>query len=213
MGTKIILNSLVFLFMTSSPTIQAQPIEGVYRMSGGHEMVAAFEFKKDSSFKFYFIYGAIDRNSSGRFTIYDGKIILHAEKEPGNDFTITSQGQRGEGTAIQLSDRNPYLIRNVVGIFKKGNEQDQQFSNNDGYMHSDLKECDSIMVIHTLFPDVPTFIKKAQPKNNYFELTLNPSLAQLSFRDFTLSINREGLRGNLPWLFEREEAVFVKVSE
>ena len=213
MSTKIILNSLVFLFMTSSLTIQAQPIEGVYRMSGGHEMVAAFEFKKDSSFKFYFIYGAIDRNSSGRFTIYDGKIILHAEKEPGNDFTITNQGQRGEGTAIQLSDRNPYLIRNVVGIFKKGAEQDQQFSNNDGYMHSDLNECDSIMLIHTLFPDVPTFIKKTQPKNNYFELTLNPSLAQLSFRDFTLSINREGLRGNLPWLFEREEAVFVKVSE
>jgi hypothetical protein len=199
--------------MTVFTSLNAQIPDGVYRMSGGHEMVAAFEFKKDSTFKFYFIYGAVDRNSSGRYSIHDRNIILHALKEPGKDFIITRQEKRGEGTAIKVSDKNPYLIRNVAGIFKKGAEQDQQFSDQDGYMHSNLADCDTIYVIHTLFPDVPTIIKKKEPKNNYFEISLNPSLEAVSFQDFTLSIDPEGLTGSLPWLFERDKAIFVKVSE
>lgn len=198
----------------SSSSSKAQQIEGVYRMTGGHEMVAAFQFKKDSSFEFYFIYGAVDRKSSGRFTIHDRVIILHGDKVPGRDFTIVRQEKRGEGTSIKISNPNPSLVRNVVGIFKKGTQEDDQYSNDKGDIHSNLNDCDSVYVIHTLFPDVPTSIKQNQGnRNNYFELTLNPSLAEISFKDFTLSINEEGLTGSLPWLFEREKAVFIKEPE
>jgi hypothetical protein len=87
-------------------------------------------------------------------------------------------------------------------------------SDAEGKMHSNLNDCDSVFVFHTLFPDVPTLIKKgAGDRNNYFELGLNPSLAELSFQDFTLSISPEGLTGSLPWLFEREKAIFIKESE
>lgn len=197
-----------------NPPLKAQQIEGVYRMAGGHEMVAAFEFKKDSSYQFYFIYGVVDRNSNGHFTIHNGNIILHSLKVPGKDFTIIRQEKRGDGTSIKITNPNVYLIKNVAGIFKKGNEEDQQISNAEGNIHSKLNDCDSIFIIHTLFPDVPTLIKKDETgRNNYFELSLNPSLAGLSFHDFTLSITPEGLTGNLPWLFEREKAVFVKESE
>jgi hypothetical protein len=54
-------------------------------------MVAAFEFKKDSSFQFYFIYGAVDRSSSGDFSIQNGVIILHAHKVPGKDFQLSAR--------------------------------------------------------------------------------------------------------------------------
>ena len=200
--------------MVSFSSLKAQQIEGVYRMSGGHEMVAAFQFKKDSSFEFYFIYGAVDRKSSGHFNIHDRIIVLHADKVPGRDFTIVRQEKRGDGTSIKISNPNPSLVRNVVGIFKKGTEEDDQYSNDQGDIHSNLTDCDSVFVIHTLFPDVPTPVKENQGnKNNYFELTLNPSLAEVSFKNFTLSINEEGLTGSLPWLFEREKAVFVKESE
>src|SRR4030095_631661 len=154
---QIILNlkTVFLLSLTPFVSIEAQKIEGVYRMTGGHEMVAAFQFKPDSTYQFYFIYGAVDRKSSGRFSIHDGNIILHAVKVPGNDFTILREEKRGEGTSIKISHQNSHLLRNVLGIFKKGAEQDQQFSNNEGYIHSDLKDCDSVFVIHTLFPDVP----------------------------------------------------------
>ncbi len=203
----------VLLLMATQP-IQAQPIEGIYRMSGGHEMVAAFEFKKDSSFQFYFIYGAVDRNSIGHFTIQNGTIILQARKVPGKDFTIIRQEKRGDGTSIKITNPNTHLVKNVAGIFKKGNELDQQMSDSEGNMHSLLNDCDSIFVMHTLFPDVPTLVKKdAGDRNNYFELGLNPSLAELSFQDFSLKITGEGLTGYLPWLFERDKALFIKESE
>jgi hypothetical protein len=205
------IKSLIFFTIVSSSS-KAQKIAGVYSMQGGHEMVAAFEFKQDS-FRFYFIYGAVDRSASGRFTIQNGNIILHAAKIPGKDFTIAREEIRGDGTSIKISNPNQALLRNIVGFFIKGSEQDQQFSDDQGMVHSKLGDCDSVLVLHTLFPDVPTLIKsKAENKNNYFELTLNPSLAELSFRDFTLHIEGEEITGSLPWLFEREKAVFVKES-
>ena len=82
--------------MLAFSSSQAQQIAGVYRMTGGHEMVAAFQFKKDSSFEFYFIYGAVDRKSSGHFTVHDRIIVLHADKVPGRDFTIVRQEKRGD---------------------------------------------------------------------------------------------------------------------
>jgi len=176
-------------------------------------MVAAFEFKQDS-FRFYFIYGAVDRSASGSFTIQNGNVILHSAKIPGKDFTIVHEQISGDGSSIKISNRNTALLRNIVGFFKKGIELDQQFSDEQGMIHSKLGNCDTIFVIHSLFPDVPTLIKSnAGNKNNYFELSLNPSLAELSFTDFTLHIDGEDLTGNLPWLFEREKAVFVKERE
>jgi hypothetical protein len=206
------LKSIIFFSIVSSSS-KAQKIEGVYRMQGGHEMVAAFEFKQDS-FRFYFIYGAVDRSAGGSFTIQNGNIILHAAKIPGKDFTIVRQEKRGDGTSIKISDPNTALLRNIVGFFIKGIEQDQQFSDDQGMIHSKMENCDTIFVMHSLFPDAPTLIKsKVADKNNYFELTLNPSLAELSFKDFILTIDSEELTGSLPWLFEREKAVFVKESE
>lgn len=198
--------------MTSLQSVQAQIPEGVYRLSGGHEMVAAFQFKKDS-FEFYFIYGAVDRNSKGHYKVRDGIIFLQSDKVPGNDFTVVRQEHRGEGTTVQLSDANIYLVKNVVGFFKKGPETDQQFSDEKGYLHSALTNCDTVYVMHSLFPDVPTLVPKTAPLNNYFELKLNPSLAEVSFKDFFLNIEADGLSGSLPWLFEREKALFVKEPE
>jgi hypothetical protein len=212
MGKRPLLQSILFISLLSS-SLQAQHLEGVYSMQGGHEMVAAFEFKQDS-FRFYFIYGAVDRSANGRFTIQNGNISLHAAKIPGKDFTIVREQVSGDGTSIKISNPNTALLRNIVGFFKKGTELDQQFSDDQGMIHSKLGSCDTIFIMHSLFPDVPTLIKsKAADKNNYFELTLNPSLAELSFKDFILTIDGEELTGSLPWLFEREKAVFVKERE
>jgi hypothetical protein len=152
MGKRPILQIILFFILSSS--LQAQHVEGVYSMQGGHEMVAAFEFKQDS-FRFYFIYGAVDRSAGGSFTIQNGNVILHAAKIPGKDFTIVSEQISGDGTSIKISNPNTALLRNIVGFFKKGIELDQQFSDDQGMIHSRLGNCDTIFVMHSLFPDVP----------------------------------------------------------
>jgi hypothetical protein len=83
--------------------------------------------------------------------------------------------------------------------------------------------------VHSLFPDVPTVICPGEPAemhrdvaamasqpggaNNYFELTLNTSLAEVSFQDISLSITDEGLVAALPYLFERKKVLFTKQDD
>jgi len=207
-----LLFSLPIIFsMTIASTMQAQTLNGVYRMAGGHEMVAAFQFKSDHSFEFYFIYGAVDRHAKGTYEIKDNQILLHADKKPGHDFTVLKALHQGDGTTVQVTHPNTALLRHITAVFKKGNETDQQYSDETGRMHTAIVNCDTIYVAHTLFPDMPTLIYPTAGKNeNYFELTMNPSLAELSFSGFVLQMNGEDLEGSLPWLFEREKAVFEK---
>ncbi|MEO6718875.1 MAG: hypothetical protein ABIN67_00875, partial [Ferruginibacter sp.] len=108
-------------------------------------------------------------------------------------------------------DQNTYLQKGVLCIFIKGKEQDEIYSDNEGFAHSKLSDCDTINVMHTLYPDVTTTIKSsAANRNNYFELILNPSLAEVSFKDFFLTIKDNTLTGSLPYLFESEQSIFVK---
>jgi hypothetical protein len=208
MLTNTLYKLLIALLMTPFATATSQNINGVYRLSGAHEMVAIFEFLGTDSFEFGYVYGAVDRTSSGHYTIRNGKIFLQANKQPGKDFTVAHQEKRGAGTTINISDPNSHLVKDIVCVFKKDGKQDVQYSDEAGKAHSSLEACDSIYVMHQLFPDAPSLLP--QGANNYFELTLNPSLAEVSFKDFSLSITREGLVGVLPYLFEKEKAVFVR---
>ncbi len=191
--------------------ITGQQITGEYRLKGHHEMVAAFNFQPDSSFEFYFIYGAVDRMAKGKYSIRDKQIFFRSDKTPGRDFTIRKQSVQGKGTTIKITESNPALQANVLCIFMKGTERDSIYSNNNGLAFSSLTNCDSIIAMHTLFPDEFSIIKSdASNKNDFFELSLNPSLAELSFRNFILTIDGESLSGSLPYLFESEVAVFVR---
>ena len=204
------MHPLITLTMLVSTAANAQNITGVYRLRDAHEMVAVFQFNADNTYEFGYMYGAVDRSSAGHYSIHDGSISLQSNKKPGKDFSIAREEQRDSGTSMIISDPTPYLTRHIACLFKKGTEQDLQYSDEEGKVHSRLESCDTIFVVHPLFPDAPTRIEGSNKKHNYFELTLNPSLAGVSFKDFILSITPEGLTGALPQLFEREKALFVK---
>jgi|KBSSwiStaDraftv2_1062776.scaffolds.fasta_scaffold6590573_1 hypothetical protein len=42
---------------------QAINISGEYKMNGNQDMVSVFVFQQDSSFEYYFLYGAVDRKA------------------------------------------------------------------------------------------------------------------------------------------------------
>ncbi len=199
--------------MANHPQPDTQHIEGVYRLRGGHEMVAEFHFTAAGHFEFGFAYGAVDRVAAGSYIIEEDHIILHSDKTPGKDFTVNRSEHKGEGFTIQISNPNPWLVQNVVGIFKKGDHSDRQMSDDKGIIRSSMTECDSIFVGHTLFPDVMTSIKGPNDKNNnYFDLSLNPSLAYLTFKGIDLRLDKGRIVVVMPWLFETEEAFFEKAG-
>ncbi|MFZ1422549.1 MAG: hypothetical protein WAS55_01880, partial [Saprospiraceae bacterium] len=52
---------------------------------------------------------------------------------------------------------------------------------------------DKIYVQHQLFPDIVTLIKDTSNSNNYFELSLLPSLGQVSFKGIDLILKEDAL--------------------
>lgn len=208
------MNRLHFILIIMIATLDttAQTLEGLYRLQQGPEMAAEFHFTKEGRFEFGFAYGAVDRMAEGTYTVKDGKVTLHSEKVAGKDFTVKAKKRQGEGFTVKISDANAYLTHHVLCLFKKGDHYDQQYSDDQGIVHSKLTDCDSIFVMSTLFPDAMTLVKDDFDKtNNYFELTLNPSLAQVSFKSVTPRIDKDCIVLEMPFLFERAQAVFVKV--
>lgn len=195
-----------------APTL-AQGLEGTYRLQGGPEMAAEFHFARDGRFAFAFAYGAVDREAEGSYTLDNGLVVLNSSKTPGKDFTVKHRERRGEGFTVRISDPNPWLTRHVMCLFKKGDQFDQQFSDDDNIVHSKWTECDSIFVVHALYPDAMTLVKDADDReNNYFELGLSSSLVGVSFKGVRPRLDGDTIVVEMPWLFEGKEAVFVKVG-
>ncbi len=152
------------------------------------EMVAGFKFSTDGKFDFYFSYGAVDRTASGTFTVEGKTIKLKSDKEAGKDFTVTNQSKEGKGYTIKFDDENKYFIKDIRCSFFVGGERHDEYTDEKGIVKVDYSHCDSIFVFHELFPDFATCIKDEKNESNNFTLTLNPSLAQVSFKgiDFTI---------------------------
>lgn len=152
------------------------------------EMVAAFNFTSDGKFEFYYSYGAADRTATGNFTIEGKTIKLKSNKEAGKDFTTTQQSKAGKGFTIKFEDDNKYLLNEIRCSFFIAGVRHDEYTNENGEVKVDYPNCDSIFVFHQLFSDFATLIKDEKNENNNFTLTLNPSLAQVSFKgiDFTI---------------------------
>lgn len=152
------------------------------------EMVSGFNFSADGKFEFFFTYGAVDRSAAGTFKVEGDTLKLKSNKEPGKDFSITSQLKQGKGYTLSFNHPNKYLTANILCLFIKDGKEQTATTGNDGKVHIDLPDCDTIYVQHLLYPDILTLIKDKENSNNNFTLSLNPSLEQVSFKGIDLTI-------------------------
>lgn len=162
-------------------------IEGEYYFRK-MEMASGFNFTKDGKFQFFYAYGAVDRNAEGTFTVEGDTLKLKSNKEPGKDFTLTSQSKSGSGYTIQFTHPNKYVLKHIVCIFVVNGQQQEAETHDNGTVHVDIPHCDTIYALHTLYPDVPTIIKDDKNENNHFTLALQPTLEQVSFKDIVFKI-------------------------
>jgi hypothetical protein len=152
------------------------------------EMVAGFNFSADGKFQFFYSYGAVDRNATGIFSVHGDTLQLKSDKEAGKDFTIKMQTKQAKGYTIIFNDPNQFLIKDILCIFFVNGNKQELYSNSKGEVYIDLPNCDTIYVQHPLFPDILSLVKDKKNENNKFVLTLNPSLAQVSFKGIDLKI-------------------------
>ena len=178
---------IILLFVINTKSMAQTIIEGEYYFRK-MEMASGFNFSKEGKFQFFYSYGAIDRTATGSFSVTGDSLLLKSDKEPGKDFTVTSQSGEGSGYTITFNDQNKYLVKNIVCIFMADGKQQQAYSDENGQVNMELGHCDTIYALHTLFPDVPTLVKDKNNNNKSFVLSLNPSLEQVSFKDIHFRI-------------------------
>lgn len=165
------------------------------------EMVAGFNFSADGTFRFFFSYGAVDRNASGTFLADGDTLRLSSDKVAGRDFTITRQEKKGKGYSLVFSHPNKYLLANIRCQFFTDGKMEDAFPDNEGKIHIDLAHCDSIYVQHLLYPDIATLVKDAANENNSFALTLNDTLEQVSFKGIDFKIENDKTISCIPNYF------------
>ena len=202
---------LVFVLLMISLNSMAQwNISGEYYFRR-HELVAGFNFSPDGKFQFFYSYGAVDRNSKGSFLIEGDSLKLKAEKEPGKDFKITTQARQGKGYRIRFEHPNKYLLKHITCLFLTGAEQVEAQSDANGDVQVELADCDTIYVQHDLFPDIATLVKDKQNDNNFFTLSLQPSLEQVSFLGIQFKIQSDSSITCLPnYLLPMERIEFIR---
>lgn len=198
---------------TSYPKVKKSTmtkLNGEYSLQGIHDMAAGFRFTPDGKFEFFYIYGASDRNATGTYTVEGDTVKLKSDKEPGNDFKIDSQSKKGNRYSIQVKAPNEFLLRNVICIYKDGEKQEVAETDSKGYIHLDIPNADTLYLRHEMFVDIPTLIKDKDNPNNHFEVTMLPSLGQVSFKGIDLFIDGDTLTCLPNYFMPFENITFVK---
>ena len=212
MGRSILFSTLLgFLYFNSCQTMNGQKLDGVYNLRGIHDMASGFQFTPDGKFEYFYIYGVADRNATGTYTIEGSTIKLKSDKEPGKDFPILSQSRKGKGYTIQVKfDQNKYLLSNVDAIYFINGEKKYATSDNDGVIHIEEEGVEEIYLQHAIFPDIASLIKAKDNANNYFEVTLSPTLGQVSFKGIDLEMNGDTLTCLPNYFLPFENIQFIK---
>lgn len=185
-------------------------LDGIYSLTGIMEMAAGFKFTPDGRFEFFYVYGASDRNATGTYAVRGDTITLKSDKVPGQDFKVDVQQKKGNGYTIRVKAPNEYLLRNVACIYFTGETREYAETDSEGVIHLDIPAVDTLYLRHEIFPDIPTLIKDKDNDNTYFEVSLLPSLGQVSFKGIDLMMNGDTLTC-LPNYFMPFEGIrFVK---
>ena len=181
-------------------TSEKQNIQGEYYFRQT-EMAAGFKFTEDGIFQFFFSYGALYRNAAVTFSEEGNRSKLKSEKDPGKDFTVNREFRQGEGYHVAFTNANSMMVQNIRCFVLVGDKREEAVTDSQGRIQLDIPHCDSIYVQHLLFPDIVTLVKSPENLNNHFELSLNPSLEQVSFKGIDFTIEEDGSLSCLPNYF------------
>jgi hypothetical protein len=187
--------------MISAPvkSPKEQKITGQYYLRGVMETASGFKFNPDSTFNFFYSYGAIDRSGSGTYLIKNQKLILNSTSRKERDFKLISSGYHSyNGITIKIADENPLLRRYVSCSVVTSEGIMRVKTDEQGIAKFAKQQIDSIILIHLLFPDRTSIFKIANKNHNFFEFTIDPLIVNVYFNNLSLKISGGLLSGGHP---------------
>lgn len=187
-------------------------IAGTYFLHGVMETASVLELNPDSSFRFFYSYGAVDRYGSGKWKISDHHIILNSRKRPPLDFKlIDSRINQDTLIKIQIIEKNTALLSYVSCVVNTSSGDHDADANSEGMISFPKETINSISLIFRLCPDRYSVFKPANNNFNFFQFGLEPWIPEIFFDQLKLKYGEKSLTGEHPLLkgnnfrYSREE--------
>jgi hypothetical protein len=196
------------LLLLYSYGLQAQKtshnmLSGEYYLQGIMEVGSGLRFNPDSTFDFFFSYGAVDRASRGTWLLQGDTVFLDTAPKPEQDFILQeSRTAAGSPFLVKISHPNSMLLPFVYVWVKTPEGVLEGKCNNDGMAFFDrVTKVESITLVHELWADrLSVFAIPAGPEN-YFEFNIAPWITEVAFHHLPLIlVDEKTLKGGHPLL-------------
>ncbi|HNP24067.1 MAG TPA: hypothetical protein PKM63_15195 [Panacibacter sp.] len=188
---------------------QKNSLAGEYYLKAVMETASGFNLHSDSTFEFFFSYGALDRYGSGTWKVKDDKVIFNSKPSPGSDFKLTDSSKDG----------NDFITVQFPGV----NAQYSSYfycrihtSQTDTVLSADRhgriivpKAVDSVQLLFEFCPEKSSTFAVDAAKNNVYSFQPQQWIMEYFFRDFELTIKGDHLEGKHP-LLTKDLCIFAK---
>ena len=172
---------------------------GEYYLEGVREVGSGFKLNADSSFEFFFSYGALDRYGAGTWQIKDGKVVLNSKPQPEKDFAMVASSIRpGNKTTIRIIENNAMLLPYVTAVVRYKEGEDTLRTDSQGMITFPMKEVRSVSLVFEFCAERYSTFEIKEPTHNFFEFRFEPWLMEVFFSNFSLAADKSGLRGKHP---------------
>jgi hypothetical protein len=186
-------------------------LAGEYYLNGVMETASGFKLNHDSTFQFFFSYGALDRSGEGKWRIKNDSIIFTSRKKPTHDFALVSSKQTGgDKITIKIAEQNEFMRSHVYCVIKGNGKEQKDRMDREGLILFDKQPIESIELLFEFCPEKSSIFNIQSGKENFFEFRFEPWIMESFFKDFALHIGKEELNGGHPLLkgesFQYEKA-------
>ena len=196
---------LIVLLQLNTSTYSQNSVSGEYYLRGaGPEIASGFMLKPDSTFQFFFSYGALDREGEGKYSLDNNHVIFNSRPKPSTEFElIKNKIVSSDSTFIKIIDNNAVLVRYIVALLKFADTTIEENANEVGEIIVAKKGVESISLKLEFCPEKNSVFKVAQGEN-YFQFKMKPTIMEVFFENFQLALDKKSLRGRHPLLDEKE---------
>ena len=184
---------------------------GEYYLQGVMETGSGFKLNDDSSFQFFFSYGALDRTAEGTWSVTGNSIVLNTRKKPLYDYALVNSRQTKDDN-ITISLPGSREISKYLHCSIKSGAQEQQGSfGPDETVSFKAQPVESIELFFEFCPEKISLFKIQASDHNHFEFRFEPWMMELFFENFKLNAGPDRLTGAHP-LLNGETFVYLKAK-
>jgi hypothetical protein len=174
---------------------------GEYHLTGVMETASGMRLNEDSTFDFYFSYGAIDREGHGKWQVKNNKIVLNSATRPALDFKLlNSKKEPGDRLILSITSGNSMVLSYVQFLINPGKNEEVLKTNSKGLAITTLKSISKLGLLFELCGDRPSYFENLNSDHNFFQFGFEPWICEVFFNDLEFEWKDGNIYGPHPLL-------------